>query len=205
MEEQDCGDAGGTKNIYAAYQGDWADYRITAPLATTYTVRLRVATAAGYGVSLALKNAAGTVLANINVPGTGSNQTYQTLTTNVSLPAGDQTLRVFNNGGSFAVNWLEIEKPATADNQALLLNNSSAGGGLMYDVDNTFTVEFMVKPKADQTHEIDPQDNTGTGGTSGQRYVFYPSHGGAGDANSGRGRYGHLGRQQRGKRVRAWR
>jgi len=47
---------------------------------------------------------------------------------------------------------------------------------------NTFTVEAWVKPTT--THEIDPENTTGTGGVSGQRYLFWPDHQGT---NAGMG------------------
>ena len=40
------------------------------------------------------------------------------------------------------------------------------------DVTNNFTMAFWVNPAA--THEIDAEANTGTSGTAGQRYAFYP-------------------------------
>lgn len=42
---------------------------------------------------------------------------------------------------------------------------------------NTFTLEAWVNPTA--THEIDPQGPTGTGGVSGQRYLFWPDQSGS--------------------------
>ncbi len=41
---------------------------------------------------------------------------------------------------------------------------------------NSFTMSLWAKPY--QTHQIEGQSTSGTGGTAGQRYVYYPSQGG---------------------------
>lgn len=47
----------------------------------------------------------------------------------------------------------------------------------LQDISNTFTVEAWVRPIA--THEIDDQSSWGATGTGGQRYLIFPTHGGA--------------------------
>ncbi|RJR16408.1 MAG: CxxxxCH/CxxCH domain-containing protein [Nitrospiraceae bacterium] len=42
---------------------------------------------------------------------------------------------------------------------------------------DSFTIEAWIKPTA--THQVDSESVTGTGGTSGQRYLFWPDHKGA--------------------------
>ncbi|MCK5724555.1 MAG: hypothetical protein KAI84_18620, partial [Gammaproteobacteria bacterium] len=52
------------------------------------------------------------------------------------------------------------------------------------NIENSFTVEIWAYP--DATHEIDSELTSGTSGTSGQRYVIWPNHGGSeGAAGSG--------------------
>ncbi|NVJ45691.1 MAG: DUF5011 domain-containing protein, partial [Cytophagia bacterium] len=55
-------------------------------------------------------------------------------------------------------------------------------------ISNSFTMEMWVNPQA--THQIDSESNGGVGGTSGQRYAMWASHGqgwGDGNTNSGMG------------------
>jgi RHS repeat-associated protein len=71
-----------------------------------------------------------------------------------------------------------ITETVTVPNQGALqvnanLNQESKG---LPNVTNNFTVEFWVKPE--QTHEVDVESQSGTAGTSGQRYVIYPDNGG---------------------------
>lgn len=182
LEEQ-CADVSGTSCLNVMYQGAWADYRITAPVTGTYNLRLRIACVTNNTV-LQIKSATGVVLATINVPNTGGNgnyttQSYVTLTSTLYLPAGEQTLRVQAASPYYSLNRWELELPADADNQSLLLNNSSGGSNaLIYDSENNFTMEFWVKPY--YLHEIDVESTGGYGGTSGQRYVIFPGHGGDG-------------------------
>ncbi|MGZ3861293.1 MAG: carbohydrate-binding protein, partial [Flavisolibacter sp.] len=90
--------------------GDWMDYGFNAPSAGTYTVNFRIASAAN-GAQLQLKDANGTVLTTVNVPNTGGWQTWQTISATVTLPAGQQTIRLQSSstwGSVFNINWLEF-------------------------------------------------------------------------------------------------
>ncbi|MEW5848167.1 MAG: invasin domain 3-containing protein [Myxococcota bacterium] len=61
---------------------------------------------------------------------------------------------------------------------------TSAGDYLSRIPANTFTIEAWVSTT--QTHEIDVEGSTaGNPGTSGQRWLFYPNHGGASNAGAG--------------------
>ncbi len=48
---------------------------------------------------------------------------------------------------------------------------------------NTFTLEAWIQAR--ETHQVDGQSTSGTGGISGQRYAFYPDHGGSSQAGAG--------------------
>ena len=107
--ENAWGDGGGT-NVLSIDPNDWMDYSVNAPSAGTYTVNLRIASQNSAG-QLQIKNAGGTVLATVNVPVTGGWQTWQTISTNVTLPAGTQTLRVVSTssyGNVWNFNWFEF-------------------------------------------------------------------------------------------------
>jgi endoglucanase len=62
------------------------------------------------GAQFQLKNSSGTVLTTVTVPNTGSFQSWQTVSASATLPAGQQTLRIYTlkaNGG-WNINWWEI-------------------------------------------------------------------------------------------------
>ena len=72
----------------------------------TYAINLRVATPAGG--QLQIKNSAGTVLATVSIPNTGGYQSWQTVSANISLAAGTQTIRVYSTSNGWNFNWLEV-------------------------------------------------------------------------------------------------
>jgi len=115
IQTENSGDAGGTLNVGWQENGDWMDYSVNVAAAGTYTVSFRVATV-NTGVQVQLRNASGTTLGTVTVPNTGWWQTYQTVTTTVTLPAGQQTLRIYTSdakGSGWNFNWWELAGPAT--------------------------------------------------------------------------------------------
>jgi hypothetical protein len=105
---ENTSDAGGGVNVGWIDNTDWMDYSVNLSQAGTYTVNFRVATPAT-SAQLKLLNAAGTTLATVNVPNTGWWQTWQTVTATVTLPAGQQTLRVFSSSAdAWNFNWFEL-------------------------------------------------------------------------------------------------
>jgi hypothetical protein len=102
-------DAGGGKDVGYQDNNDWMDYSANIASAGSYTVNLRVASLYGGG-QFQIRNSSGSVLATVNVPSTGGYQTWQTISTTLTLPAGQQTLRIFtvNSGGGWNLNWFDI-------------------------------------------------------------------------------------------------
>ena len=85
------------------------DYVINASSAGTYDLNFRVASYFS-GAQFQLRAADGSVLTTVTVPNTGSFQTWQTVSAQVTLPAGQQTLRIYtsNANGGWNINWWEI-------------------------------------------------------------------------------------------------
>ncbi|MCE6988264.1 carbohydrate-binding protein [Dyadobacter sp. CY323] len=106
IEIETTGDTGSGLNIGSLDSGDWMDYQVNVPYSGSYNFGFRVASANGTG-NLQVKNAAGAVLGQINVPWTGGWQTYNTIETTINLTAGQQVLRLYTNQGGFNFNWLE--------------------------------------------------------------------------------------------------
>jgi hypothetical protein len=106
IQTENTSDAGGGQNIGYVDINDWMDYSVNTPAAGNYAVNLRVA-ATSVG-KLEIRNSAGTVLATVAVPNTGGYQAWQTVTANIALPAGQQTLRIHAASNGWNLNWWEI-------------------------------------------------------------------------------------------------
>jgi len=88
--------------------GDWMEYSVNVPAAGSYTLNLRIATP-NWGAQFQVKNSGGAVLSTVTIPTTGSFQTWQTISTTVSLAAGTQTIRLQSSASAgWNINWLEI-------------------------------------------------------------------------------------------------
>ncbi|MCR5889842.1 Ig-like domain-containing protein [Hymenobacter sp. J193] len=121
-------DTGGGQNVAWYETGDWLDYYVSVATAGTYKLDLRVASANG-GATLQLRNSAGTVLGSVNVGNTGGWQNWQTLSTNVSLPAGTQTLRLFASASTGTnVNWLTFSSVTTTNTPPTVSLTSPTSG-----------------------------------------------------------------------------
>jgi endoglucanase len=99
-------DVGGGQDVGYIDTGDWMDYSVNASSAGTYAVNLRVASP--NGGQLQIKNSAGTVLATVTVPNTGGWQNWQTVSTNIALAAGTQTIRIYSASNGWNFNWWEV-------------------------------------------------------------------------------------------------
>jgi len=112
IQKENTSDAGGGQNVGYIDYGDWMDYNVNVSSGGTYAINLRVATPSGG--QLQIKNSAGTVLATVSVPNTGGYQSWQTISANISLAAGSQTIRVYSTSNGWNFNWLEIEGTSAA-------------------------------------------------------------------------------------------
>lgn len=116
--KESCWDAGLGEDLHWIENGDWMDYSINPSAAGTYTVNLRIAAPAAGG-QLQLRKADGTILATVTVPSTGDWQMWQTISTTVSLAAGQQTLRVVSTAAPmWNFNWMEFVPATTATTSA---------------------------------------------------------------------------------------
>ena len=87
--------------------GQWFDYTVNVATAGTYTVGLRLASPYGETDGLHIANSAGTNLSgSVAVPNTGSYQTWTTVNATVTLPAGQQTLRVDQDSNGWNLHFM---------------------------------------------------------------------------------------------------
>jgi endoglucanase len=110
VQKETTTDAGGGQNVSYIDNTDWMDYSVNVSAAGTYAVNLRVSSPTGG--QLQIRNSAGTVLGSVTVPNTGGWQNWQTVTTNVTLSAGQQTIRVYSAFNGWNFNWWEMSGSA---------------------------------------------------------------------------------------------
>ncbi|GAC1424498.1 MAG: hypothetical protein NVS9B7_05460 [Flavisolibacter sp.] len=103
-------DTGGGNDVGYIDNGDWMDYHIHVDTAGPYVFNYRIATPYSDG-QFQVRSFNRTVLGTINVPTTGGWQTWQTVSDTITLPAGDQTLRILATGSyGWNINWFSISK-----------------------------------------------------------------------------------------------
>ena len=106
--------------------GQWFRYTVNAAGAGTYKVSLRVASPSGVTDGLHIANLAGTNLSgNINVPDTGGWQDWTTVTANVTLTAGTQTLVVDEDNGGWNLHSLNFAPTGVTSSWFEVVNQSS--------------------------------------------------------------------------------
>jgi hypothetical protein len=123
-----CSDTGGGYDIGWATGGQWFKYTVNVASAGTYAVSLRLASLNGVTDGLHLANSSGTNLSgSVNVPSTGGWQAWTTVTTSVTLPAGVQTLTVYQDNPGWNIHNLAFASSNTNTNLALNQPASASG------------------------------------------------------------------------------
>ncbi|MDB5012329.1 MAG: hypothetical protein JWQ25_531, partial [Daejeonella sp.] len=151
IQTEGTSDAGGGLNVGFIDANDWMDYNVNVASAGSYAVGFRVASGT-QGGQMQIRNSSGTVLATINVPGTGGWQTWTTVSTTVNLPAGSQTLRVYVvNSTSFNFNWMQFSIGSTglaftSSDSKLLLNDGTSNDA---SLKNTNSLLVFPNPVTD--------------------------------------------------------
>jgi endoglucanase len=175
-----CTDTGGGQNIAQLAAGDWAEYLVNVQTAGTYQAQFRVASAATTGQFQVLNGA--TVLATITVPNTTGWQTWSTVSTNVTLPAGQFTIRLNVTGQDFNLNWLSFSSSsnptppsaptgltASAGNAQVSLTWTASTGATSYTVRRSTTSGGSY---SDVATGITSTSYTNTGLTNGTTYYY---------------------------------
>ncbi|MDM5178682.1 carbohydrate-binding protein [Massilia sp. DJPM01] len=113
-------DAGGGQNVGYIDSGDWMNYTVDVPAAGLYTVSYRVASASGGG-NISLERAGGSpVFGTKAVAATGGWQTWNTISHDVQLPAGKQSIGFAAKAGGFNLNWISIAAAGSGGQIALI-------------------------------------------------------------------------------------
>jgi hypothetical protein len=107
-------DTGGGVDLGWTSGTQWFRYTVNAASAGTYTVSFRVAAPSAVMDAFHLSNSSGTNLSgNVNLPATGGFQNWATVTANVTLPAGQQTLTLNQDNGNWNVNYMSFANSGT--------------------------------------------------------------------------------------------
>ena len=102
-----CTDTGCGYDIGWTAAGQWFKYTVNVATAGTYTVSLRLASPYGFTDALHIASSAGTNLSGaIAVPNTGGYQNWTTVTTSVTLPAGQQALTLDQDSNGWNIRQL---------------------------------------------------------------------------------------------------
>ncbi len=118
-DTSDTSPAGGAYDVGWTGTGQWFKYTVNVATAGAYTVSLRVAAPAAVTDALHIANSSGTNLTGaVAVAATGGYQTWTTVTANVTLSAGAQTLTVDQDAVGWNLHYL-----------AFTAGSSGGGGG----------------------------------------------------------------------------
>jgi endoglucanase Acf2 len=125
IQTEATSDDGGGENIGYIEVGDWVDYEVNVQSAGTYTVDARVASQQDGG-QFELRQG-GQTLAVIDVPNTGGWQNWTTVSAELDLPAGAQTIRLYASGQQYNVNWMNFTVNAGGGNDEHVTADYTAG------------------------------------------------------------------------------
>lgn len=100
-------DSEGFLNIGWTESGDWAEYKIDVQNGGTYALRARVSGANPGAIDFLVD---GQSAATLSTPNTGGWQSWVTVSGNITLGAGEHTLKMYVLDGGFNINWIEISE-----------------------------------------------------------------------------------------------
>jgi hypothetical protein len=109
VDLESCSDTGCGYDIGWTGTGQWFRYTVNVATARTYTVSLRLASPSGVTDALHIASSSGANLSgSVNAPDTGGWQTWATVTVSVALPAGQQTLTIYQDNGGWNIHDLTL-------------------------------------------------------------------------------------------------
>ena len=172
-DTQDTTGAGAADDVGWTATGQWFDYTVNVATAGTYTVGLRLAAPSAVTDALHIENSNGNnISGNVNIPATGGYQNWTTVNTAVTLPAGVQTLRIFQDNTGWNVHFLSfasLEAPFSGSAAAVpgtvqAANYDTGGQAAAYNVTSVNgTSDSYRGDGVNLETTSDTQDTTGAG------------------------------------------
>ncbi|MBD3368276.1 MAG: family 16 glycosylhydrolase [Candidatus Eisenbacteria bacterium] len=107
VDTETCSDVGGGYNVGWIMEGEWLEYTLDVPVPGEYDINIRVASQSQGGVFHLEFNGENRT-GDIVVPVTGDWQSWTTVTSSVTLPAGPQLMRFVPTSEGFNVNWFDF-------------------------------------------------------------------------------------------------
>ncbi|RPD49325.1 carbohydrate-binding protein [Hymenobacter sediminis] len=142
MTVETCSEGG--QNMGFVDAGDYLVWNgINFPTSGTYTIEYRVASGAGGGTISSDLNAGAVQLGNSTIPGTGSWQTWTTVSRTVTINAGTYNFGIYAQTGGWNINWVRISKASTAARTALATTSPEAA---------TLGTQLYPNPVTDRLH-----------------------------------------------------
>jgi beta-glucosidase-like glycosyl hydrolase len=180
---------GGAYDVGWTTPGQWFDYTVNVATAGTYSVAIRASSPYGITDALHIANASGTNLSgSVAVPNTGGYETWTTVTASVTLPAGQQTLTIDQDGNGWNLHFMAFtlstggssgggsggggsggsqpfgSAPAAVPGTVQVANYDTGGQGVAYDVASTNGTGTGYRTDGiDLEATADTQDTTGGG------------------------------------------
>ena len=123
IRTENTGDTGGGTNVGWIDAGDYLSYNINVPSSGTYAIDFRVASrSAGTNFDIYQGN---TVVGSISDATANGWQSWNTVSTDVELASGDQTLKLVATQSGWNINWFEVKEGG--DNQGEIEDPVSGG------------------------------------------------------------------------------
>lgn len=112
-------DTGGGKDVGYIDPVDMMEYKINAPKPGVFPIDVRYSASLKYATFktaiMEIRNAAGQTLARVDMPDTGGFQLFKTVSSKITLPAGDQTIRIVAITPGWNLNWIQINDALPAN------------------------------------------------------------------------------------------
>ena len=109
VDLETCSDTGCGYDLGWTGTGQWFRYAVNAAKAGTYTVSLRLASPNGVTDALHMTDSSGASLTGaVDAPATGGWQAWTTVTVSVTLPAGQQTLTIYQDNAGWNIHSLSF-------------------------------------------------------------------------------------------------
>jgi len=116
VDIQDCSDTGGGYNVGWVREGEWLEYTIEVPMPGDYPIDVRVASAY-VGGTFHIEFDGYDLTGDVDVPVTGGWQTWTTVSTEATLPAGTLLMTFVPTVEGFNVNYFDFLTPTGAHGQ----------------------------------------------------------------------------------------